>query len=99
MFSRGTPRSNSLRTIWNRKVDLPARRGPMSTVALPGSGVTSIRRGTPVASSASWKSRRMSRRESAMILQGGVAVPAEELETNYSTSSIFQQHLFPLIPR
>ena len=66
MFRRGTPRLCNWRINWNMRVVLPLRRGPIQTVALPGTGVTCTRRGTPVGSSASWESRMISLSDSAM---------------------------------
>ena len=47
------PRAASRSINWYRKVDLPLRRTPMQTVALPGIVSTRRRRGTPVAGAAS----------------------------------------------
>jgi hypothetical protein len=66
MFSRGTPASSSLRTIWKRQVDLPLRRTPMHTVALPGTIFIESRHGTSVSMGASWKSSRMAFKVSSL---------------------------------
>ena len=59
MFCREIPLSNNRWTTWNRYVDLPLRRTPMQTAALPGTVSMRKRRGTPVSSRDSWKSRMM----------------------------------------